>query len=356
MPNVFWIQRSIGLLLVIGGLFFPSAVFAIEAKGISFFPTFSHESDSRTSGWFLYTIKPAERFIDYVTVFNAGESEISLALYAVDAVATPDGSFALGEKKGSRSGIGVWVRMGGGALPIEGYSLNEKQLLALPAEEAALPFIRENADTFLREHPLEFLQPGEALELRIPAKERRVIPFEMALPSDIEIFDHAGGIIAEDRTPKKKGSIAFVNRVGVRIYESVPGERREKFEIGKIHTNDHLQVTSLNVQVKNTGNVRIEPILQIIAKNIFTRQRREFTSLPEKVILPRQEALIFLNWPKRGFGLYQFEANLRTSQISQKIGRGYYADMGFVAAVSTALLMLLSISFITFGLKKKQGN
>ena len=148
---------------------------AISFAGLGIRPAYPEPSQPLTRSWFIYQLASGESKDDAVVVSNNSPRRIKAKLYAVDATTTKDGAFALLGEKDSQQGIGVWVKLA-------------------------------------------------ADEISLATGEEKIVPFKITLPATIKAGDYLGGVVAEDSTVRGDKGINMVTRVGVRIYETVPGE------------------------------------------------------------------------------------------------------------------------------------
>lgn len=148
---------------------------AISFAGLGIRPAYPEPSQPRTRSWFIYQLASGESKDDAVVVSNNSSRRIKAKLYAVDATTTKDGVFALLGEKDSQQGIGAWVKLAVG-------------------------------------------------EISLAAGEEKIVPFKITLPATIKAGDYLGGVMVEDLAVSRDKGINMVTRVGVRIYETVPGE------------------------------------------------------------------------------------------------------------------------------------
>jgi nucleoid-associated protein YgaU len=196
--------------------------------------------------WFVYNLDKGESKKDAVKIKNNTGKDVEIKIYPVDAGLTPDGAFALNNEGDEKIGVGKWIKM----------------------------------------------EDIEDYKLTIPDKAERLVYFTISIPQDAETGDHMGGIIIENLERQKggkEGNISIVTRVGVRVYETVPGELIKKIELTgfefAIHNKPltdksttwekikHIlgihKYGEFNIGLKNTGNVHLDPIATIEIRDIF---------------------------------------------------------------------------------------
>jgi len=205
-------------LMMILALVVPGRAQAVEGMGIGLFPANPDPNIPYSQAWLIYNLVPGETKQDAFVVVNQGDKPVTLRLYPVDALVTKDGSFALKDESAPRQGVGAWVKL-------------ETDKLTL--------------------------KPGE----------RRLVNFTFTVPPNAEVGDHMGGIIAEriDQVEGQEGAIKVKTRIGLRIYETVPGElirdlKVTRFSVSFEEKNKDLpDRIRLNFELSNEGNVHLNP-------------------------------------------------------------------------------------------------
>lgn len=244
-------------------LFLLSAPFAVKAAGsdsIGIFPANPDEKIPFSNSWFIYKLGLGEEKMDAIRVFNnRKEDTVVVKLYPVDAETTQDGSFALLQEEADRKDVGSWVKLATNQIEIS--PLSEK-----------------------------------------------TVPFSFTVPKNADAGDHMGGIIMQEVELEKNMTgtgLNIITRVGVRIYETVPGEVKKAFEITKFDWNEYrkdagnffknfLDInknTVFFVGIKNKGNVQLSPIVTIDVKNIFGRTVAHLENQEIGTIFPQGENL-----------------------------------------------------------------
>jgi hypothetical protein len=223
-------------LVAIAGL--PRTTQALSTTDFKVFPTTFDAKDQRTKAWFIEHLARGESKHGSITVTNTSNAPITLAVYAVDATTTRDGSFAMLSEGSARTGIGAWVK------------LDTSSLSLAPSQSVA-------------------------------------VPFTLSIPANAPVGDHIGGIIVQDGTPavKKLGNgptINVISRVGTRIYETVPGKTSPglaitHFSVKKVSSSSAV----FHVTLKNTGNTNQTPSGEITMKNALGH---DMATLPLKTL------------------------------------------------------------------------
>lgn len=120
---------------------------------------------------FDYVVEPGMRYDDHIAVRNLGEGELTVDLYAADAVNTATGGFDLLARDEASPSVGSWI------------SVAEPKIVLKP-------------------------------------RSTTVVPFRMTVPPDAEPGDHVGGLVAALTTTAQ---VQVERRVGARLYVRVAG-------------------------------------------------------------------------------------------------------------------------------------
>ncbi|GAA1294704.1 WxL protein peptidoglycan domain-containing protein [Saccharothrix xinjiangensis] len=134
-------------------------------------PASASGPDGRTR--FDYVVEPGMRYDDHLAVRNLGEAELTLDLYAGDAVNTGTGGFDLLARDEASTVVGNWVAV-------------------------------------------------SSPRVVVPARETAVVPFSVTVPADAEPGDHVGGLVAA-LTAGGDTPVEVERRVGSRLYARVAG-------------------------------------------------------------------------------------------------------------------------------------
>jgi Bacterial protein of unknown function (DUF916) len=201
---------------------------------------------------FDYTLEPGGSVDDHVQVNNFGDAPLKLRVYSHDALNTPEGAFTLLPASRRATAVGAWA------------GLDE--------------------------------------EVTVPARDRVVLPFSLAVPQNATPGDHAGGIVASVSTAATDADgnqVRVDNRVGARIYLRVAGELNPRLEIEQRelrYERSWLPFTTGSVTatyvVRNTGNVRLGGRQTATVAGPFDLGSRTVTlsDLPE--VLPGQQVTV----------------------------------------------------------------
>lgn len=289
---------------------------AIGTDGITAYPANPNKADSRSSSWFIYNLGPGESKSDGLVVSNTLEEPLAIKIYPVDATTNNVGGFALEKETDSRDGIGKWIEL-------------ETNLLELA--------------------------PGE----------KRIVDFTINIPDDASAGEHAGGIIIQ-KAPKgedKKAGFNITTRLGIRVYETVPGDIVENidFKNASLKYNFSGNSYTLDVYLENNGNVTLEPEVKAVLKNKFSNQYQEFT---KSVLIPRCSATrASFEFVKPKYGKYEVELSLSYKSNGELANKNYYKNFSFYVIpwniiILIILLILANVIFIVINkiIKKRESK
>src|SRR3989344_6141601 len=179
-------MKKLPYLIFIFSFFVISApAFALSSGGVGVYPAHPDPNIKYSESWFIYNLDLGESQDDDLILFNTTNEPQTIKLYAVDSVPSNQGNFALEAEAASKEGIGAWIKLS---------------------------------------QTLVTLQPGENQE----------IPFTITIPPDADVGEHSGGIIlqkAQAGEALAASGASIVSRIGIRVYETVPGEIIKAIEL-----------------------------------------------------------------------------------------------------------------------------
>jgi hypothetical protein len=274
------------LLVVILGL--PTIVLALSAEGIGGYPANPDSNVPFSESWFIYNLDLGESKDDAITVFTTSEEAQVAKIYVVDSAPSQQGNFSLAADVDPKKDVGAWVDL-------------EEQTITL--------------------------EPGI----------QYTIPFTITVPEDADVGEHSGGIVlervgsaeeVEEGDPSQGASI--VTRVGIRIYQTVPGEitrnlEIEDFNVTEVENKDGSKYYRADISVFNNSNVSLRPIADLNIggwgkieypkfKDISVNTLGDFftgeTLSKEWQLFRDQRVDTNWQWPVPRFGFFTFQTTL----------------------------------------------
>jgi hypothetical protein len=204
-----------------------------------------------TANWFKVELAPGEQYRGTAVLKNLLNEPVNGYLYSVDGFSTPQGGFALAERRTRGNAVGAWAGM-----------------------------------------------PPQRMSLK--PKETRMVSFTLKVPGLAEPGDYTGGLVFErDRqqaASKSQASFGLIERVGARIYLTVAGELRPSLTITKLkRAGSRFEMTVLN-----DGNAHLTPQPSLVVSSM--RGRNVGISLDPKpeALYPQQSVTYTGTWSRPG--------------------------------------------------------
>jgi hypothetical protein len=284
---------------------------AAEYGSIGGRPTQADPKVSNSASWFIYNLSAGQLKEDAVEIQNNGAETQELIVYAADSTPSSDGGFALKQQVETMTGVGNWITFYPDALPAKVVlgSGGIIELCRLQPPPSPAPNLPKLSDELQR-----WCQGKKTVDVRLDSLSKTRIPFVIHIPDQVDVGEHAGAIIIQKKTTERKegegSAINLTTRVGVRVYETVPGDIVRKLSISRFtvtrSTTQPKYVLLLGVQ--NTGNVSLENSSTIQVADTFLKRRDEKIERTMQA-LPGQELVINTDWPRPIFGRYRFIAS-----------------------------------------------
>lgn len=237
-------------------LLFPNISRAITTETLGILPANPDSNVMFSDVWLVYNLDLNQSKNDGIRIINRKDETAVVKIYPADAGTTSDGSFSIAPEESSRKDVGAWVKLA-------------------------------------------------AKEIEVAPHTEKTVPFIITIPKNADAGDHMGGIVIQeiDTTPMVGVGFKIITRIGLRIYETVPGPIKKDFEVTRLDyqilpsgvknlVRDILDInkkTVFLVGIKNEGNMKFIPRVSLDIKNIFGRK---VVSLPPEeagVVFPRGE-------------------------------------------------------------------
>ncbi|MFA6183479.1 MAG: LytR C-terminal domain-containing protein [Parcubacteria group bacterium] len=330
---------SFFLLLFFGFLIQPAH--AIEYGQMGGKPTNFDPNIPDSKSWFIYNLDLGTEKEDSLTVANLFNEPWIAVIYAADSIKSSSGGFALKQLTESKEEMGSWVKFYPDPKPEfaskifeEKKTINEVCKVTDEDLEKKYEFDSEKI-TKIR----DWCKGKEIVELEMKAGEKKDLLFVISVPANAEVGEHTGGILiqkkAKDETAQSDGSkVMLTTRVGVRIYETVPGNiiKRLAFSDFKIVKNfdefylpwnkqkkEKFKEYILSSSINNSGNVSTNFSENIIIKNLIT-QKTERIDNREFQVLRSDDFISTLAWkaPRLAYLSFQKEYTYKDSADNEQ--------------------------------------
>jgi hypothetical protein len=286
-------------------IFSAKNAWAASLGGLGIRPANPDPQSPLTESWFIYNLLPGETKNDAFIVSNTSDKVLSAKLYPVDGTTTSDGSFALLGETEEKKDLGSWV------------TLSQNQITVNPGEE-------------------------------------KIIPFTITIPETASVGDHLGGIILENLEVSKGKGVNVVTRVGVRIYQTIPGELSRKLALENLSWKLVKGKPTFYFDFRNEGNVHLIPSGKLIIKDGVLGITLASFDVNLGMVLPGKPTKVPLTWQKSWpLGLFKAKAEIAygdkpAEKIEKEISFGYVSSSikGGVFILGGLILVLLVRPFV----------
>lgn len=327
--------RALKVAFLTGVLFFASSVSAIEYGMLGGKPANPDANVENSSSWFLYNLKPGEAKEDALTVMNLFSEALDVMIYAADSIPSSSGGFALKQFSEPNEEVGAWVKFYPADPPAVFAGVFEKQNKSVLAfcRLASAELQKEYGKTVLSDDQLtekeKWCQGESFVEKKMAGKENANVRFVFAVPEKADVGEHTGGILiqkkgVDDQTTQTGSAVKLTTRVGVRIYETVPGaivrklslddfrvvKNFSEFGFGDWFGEKKPKEYLVQSQLSNSGNVSVDHQNNIVIQDLLFHKRDQVVERKFQVL--KQDKFVGnLSWEKPLFGLYAFQAQIK---------------------------------------------
>lgn len=344
-------------ILVLVLLLTPALAGAIEYQGLGGRPANPDPANPKTSSWFIYHLAAGEQKQDAVEVLNTTLQFQSVVVYPQDSIKSSDGGFALKQFGDERSEVGSWVKLYD-EFP-KNLATTSQDILTICRVETAKRPSRQRPDV------MTWCQGKDSLEFDLPSLGSKTIPFVISVPASAEVGEHTGGILIQKKEPAQgqgqQGGIIISTRVGVRIYETVPGEIHKELALTKftVVRDEAQHLIRVSLSLKNTGNVSVDASTDLTVADPLFSGNREVVHRDLQVLKDDELTTNFdITLPK--IGILKFTPSI-SYQDSNGAGHNLSAPLTLwiipwaeTIAVALGLLLVLAALFIFWRLRKKK--
>ena len=264
----------LALLLLLGTA---GSAAAQSETGFSLRPANPDADLPATQAYYILQLPAGGSKSDELLVLNSGSSELTLDVYAVDAVTGATTGAVYTNRGSSPNGAGAWLKLPQG-------------------------------------------------QLRVPANSTARVPFEVRAPEGARPGQYLGGIAAqasgsapsapiEPSAGGRQGqfTLTTVTRSVVAVAVTVPGAMERKLSATEVRMLSGAGGARLAVGIRNDGNVMLKPRGQLVLRD-RTGAERGRLPLEMDTILPGGSAELTVPWPKElPAGQYRADLALESS-------------------------------------------
>jgi hypothetical protein len=297
-----------------------------------------------SESWFMYNLKPGEVKDDAVLVMNLFDETNDLVIYAADTTPSSSGGFALKQFAETKIEVGNWIKFYPEAVPEKFQSVFESKnksiskLCLTNREDLQQDLGKTKLEDVDYEALNKWCQGASSVDIQLGPKEKKELPFVVKIPENAEIGEHTGGVLiqkkaTEDKQVNQGSSVKLTTRVGVRIYETVPGEAIRKLSLSDFRIVKNFSEFSfvdwlgenkkskeflVESVIKNEGNVSISHANNLTVKNLLTGKEEIFDR--EFQVLRGDEFIANYSWPKPMLGYYSFVSKIAyETKVGQQV-------------------------------------
>lgn len=365
--------------------FFAKNASAIEYGMIGGRPANPDPNVPNNEAWFIYNLEVGQSREDAIEVMNLFEQSFEVMVYAADTVKSSGGGFALKQFSEKNSEVGTWVKFYPDPVPEFFKGVFEKK------EKRILEICKMSREDFLLEEEFkkteiaqeqfrsleEWCRGKELVERKLGPQERSFVPFVFSVPQNADVGEHTGGILiqkksSDDVSQGNGSSVKLTTRVGVRIYETVPGEIVKKLSIDMLRVSKHFEEFDFSdwfgkekkpkefiveTRVSNLGNVSLEHENNLIIRDLLFKKKNE--EIPRKFqALKGDKFVANYSWNKPLFGYYSFQSEIKYNDGNKDVAlKSDLVKMLIIPwrelSISAAVLVLAGIGMLIWRKRRK---
>jgi hypothetical protein len=246
--------------------------FAQSSGGIGVLPSTKNPSNPQTKDWFIETAKPGEKIKRSAIISNFFSDEKEIQIRAKDNVQTKDGGWNFKNNNAADEFLGKWISLETDKIKVAGGKSNDAK-------------------------------SGEY-----------------------------GGVIAAQLPPiPNNQGVAIENRIGSRIYLTVPGDlkmatKMDNFEFLTPKSQNYSQLSSdkiaMQIKFENIGNI----FTKAFDKVVITTPNGQIEQVIDKDLAPRQPGFLFNFDTKKDWQVGKYKAKFEFSNRAIINNKGELAD------------------------------
>lgn len=365
-------------------LFFALGIY--EAKAIEYGqmggrPTYYDPSIPDSQSWFIYSLDPGVTKEDSLTVANLYEESWVAVIYAADSIKSSSGGFALRQLSEPKEAVGSWVKFYPDPKPEFANKIFEEKKTIDEVCKVSGEDLEKNYELDgdkIRELN-EWCKGKDLVELEMGSGEKKELLFVISIPADADVGEHTGGILiqkkSKDEAEQGNGSkVMLTTRVGVRIYETVPGEiiRKLNFSDFRISKNfsefflpwdkikkEKFKEYLITSKINNPGNASTDFSEKINIYNKITR-KAEVIEGRNFQILRGDDFVSSLAWkgPRLAYLNFQKEYRYKDSNGNEQVIQSQAINKWFIPWREMVIFILFALvaGAFYFAWKKYQNK
>jgi len=308
---------------------FSSFIFAIEYQSLGGRPAYPDPAIPRSSSWFIYDLDKGEQKEDAILVINNYDTALDVIVYAADGIRSSSGGFAIKQFVEEKEAVGAWVKFYPQKPPspfTELFEEKNESIIQLCKTDISDNYDEDEIDSFN-----QWCEGEESVELTINSLGKVEIPFIFSVPQDIDVGEHTGGIViqkaqTEDTENAAGQGMTLTTRVGVRIYETVPGEIIKELKIKSFtvkknwknidfktffnRKNKETEKFTIETEIENSGNVSVDFSETLeINDDLFNKNGEKLTERNFQILRGDTFNSLY-DWENPAFGKFTISSNV----------------------------------------------
>lgn len=293
------VKRSIFGISVLSFALGSLTTLAQNQGSLGVMPTTSDPKNTQTKNWFLEKVEPGGKISQVATVSNFYKEDKEIEVRAKDNIQTRDGSWDFRNNEVEDEFLGKWVKL-------------------------------------------------EKNKINVAAGKSSEVKFEINVPSNAKSGEYGGVIAAQLPTVPNAQGVAIENRVGSRIYLTVPGElkmavKMDKFEFLSPKSLNYNQSTSdkvaMQLNLENTGNI----FTKSFGKVQITSPDGVVDQVVDKDLAPRQSPFLFNFTTNKVWQVGKYKAKIELNNRPIINNKGEIADSSPAKVLETEFEMTQEI-------------
>jgi len=327
------------IIAIVATFFFLSltTTHAIEYFSIGGRPANPDPDIPNSVSWFIYNLDLGESKEDELVVINTFDEDLDLLVYAADGLKSSSGGFAVRQYVEPKEQVGSWVKFYPDPIPetfetlFEEYDKNILQICKLDLEDDEIlqeADIEESFEQEEIEQLEEWCEGEEEVRINVESKGKESIRFVFSVPLTASVGEHTGGIMIQKVDTEQTGTeqgIVLTTRVGVRIYQTVPGEiiknlKLTNFSLQKLYKEPNFkrlydkeikpEEILVSTELENLGNVSVDFSEVITITQEFPKKNTETIEDRKFQVLRDDTFTSNYSWFPPRFGKYLIQNSI----------------------------------------------
>ncbi len=398
--------KKIGFFILFSFIFVffsQSVAQAISYETLGGRPAYPDPNIKNSSSWFIYNLSPGETKEDGVLVVNNSNKIKTVFIYPADGVVGSSGGFALKQLADKQTEVGTWLTLYPNNPPDFFIDIFQKKkenkitylcqtsIADLEKDMQEYGFLEKKKHINQNQQELlkEWCKGNKLVKLKLKPQERVIVPFIFKVPQNVDVGEHIGGILIQKVDDNKNinvggSAVKLTIRIGVRIYETVPGKVVKKLKLEKFSVKKNFKEFDLSryffaywigkgnpkpeeyivsSTIKNEGNVSIEHQDIIHIQNLIFKTKKENIERQFQVLRGSKFDSNY-GWHNPRFGWYSFQKEIKYKDSNNQVHTLFTDKIKIwiipwreiVLAIIILIIVYLGYKIWKYRQKKKYGG